>query len=264
MKQKLFQFSFFNPDYADACRGAGIRVNVYYAGIEHGWAGGDREPMGYGGEVLLYYYIPVHADDSVPGPGHSGVGYVSGSRWKYPGVGRLHVGVGPDNRAYSPVEKPAERLFLRGYLGMEVDDNVFCSLGNFSGNSFSRPEWVVKGRHKNPSHQVYNSYFYLRAGERYFVNPITVARDFIRIVSGAQNPWVSNNRANFRALKSVIAHGGNIDAIGEYLIAHVFSEALAVSGILGIRDNEPYILFFNDSRQIIFEHVPAGFTDNIT
>jgi hypothetical protein len=44
-------------------------------------------------------------------------------------VGRRHVGVGPEDRRHAPVQVPAERLLLRGGLGVDLDhDRVRLAL----------------------------------------------------------------------------------------------------------------------------------------
>ncbi len=65
------------------------------------------------------------ADDGIEGAGHARIGNEGRPFGQDPLIGGLHVGVGPQDGAYLAVQKPADGLFFRRGLGMDIHDNNF-------------------------------------------------------------------------------------------------------------------------------------------
>ena len=71
-------------------------------------------------------------------------------------VGGRHMGVGADDEADAAVDEMAERLFLAGRLGVEIDDRRVAADPERAGGELllDALERVVERVHEHPAHHV--------------------------------------------------------------------------------------------------------------
>ncbi len=121
-----------------------------------GWSGRYFESSGPGVQEFFDDGFPVHAQYRVDGPGHSQVRNIGCALGHYLFVSGLNMGMGSQYRRYPAVEVIAKCLFLRGRLGMKINNDVIYH----GADVFNYIIYCLKGAvdrgEENPSRCIYD------------------------------------------------------------------------------------------------------------
>src|SRR6185369_4065326 len=214
------------------------------------------------GQKLINRFILPDADNRIESTGHPGIGDICGPLGQEPLVRCLDMGMRTDYRTDPAVEIPPERGFFGGGLGMEIDKDDLCRLGQGGDLAISRPERAFETVHEDAPLKVDHS-DPNAARCRHDSAPLT--RGPIWIVGRADYPFLF-----LEVLKSlllvpdVISRGKKMYAAGKQLLCRFCGNSETAGCILAVGNHDIHIITVNQTVQFTRNRLPAGLSDNIS
>ncbi len=173
------------------------------------------------------------------------------------------MGVGADGQADAAVDEMAERLFLAGRLGVEIDDRRVAADAQRAGGEFlgDALERIVEGVHEHPAEHI--DHQHPRAvGRREHAG--AAARRAGGVIGGADQARLAlDERERLALVEGVIAERDRVGAGGEEFLADRLGDAEAAGGVLAVDDDEVELPALAKARQLADQRRASGAPDNV-
>ncbi len=231
-----------------------VHPDVLLRGLE-----GDRALR----EEPLQHQLLAHADHRVARPAHADVGDERRAARQEPLVGRLDVGVGPDDRRDLAVEVMAHRGLLARGLGVEVHEDGAAPLGLQRGDLRERGrEGVVERLHEDAPLEVDHAQL---APVGRLDHLAAAAGGAGRVVGGAQEARVGRLEVwtDLALRPDVVAAREQVDLRRQDLVRGLGRDAQPVGGVLGVGHHQVRGEPGYEARDQPLHGLPAGLSEDV-
>lgn len=204
----------------------------------------------------------VRADDGVVRASHADVGDVGRAPWEESFIGGEHMRVRPHDGAHATVQVPAQALFFRSRLGVEIHDDYRRLLAHLLHGCEADGERAVDRCHEGASLQAQDAdalaFFRLADVD---ARP----RNSLGVIVRAQEARLPRQIGDDRLfVPDVVAGGEDVDAGSQQLVRDLRRDAEACGGVFDVGDAEVDVVVPEDPRQLFLDQPSSRPSKNIT